>query len=99
MSTRSHDGTMSGGSVSERALLKPAEVAVQLGVSRTWLYDAAKRGLIPSIRLGGPDGPLRFVREDLELWIERARAQWSPGRGTRAIAPHKYEGVDAEGIH
>ena len=63
-------------------LLKPAEVATQLGVSRTWLYDAAKAGRIPSIRIGGADGPLRFVREDLQRWIDDARAQWTPGRPT-----------------
>lgn len=31
----------------QRQLLKPSEVAVQLGVSRTWLYVAAKTGRIP----------------------------------------------------
>jgi excisionase family DNA binding protein len=61
-------------------LLKPAEVAAELGVSRTWLYDAAKAGRIPSIRIGGPEGPLRFVREDLQRWIDDARAAWTPGR-------------------
>lgn len=61
-------------------LLKPAEVATQLGVSRTWLYDAAKAGRIPSIRIGGANGPLRFVREDLQRWIDDARAEWTPGR-------------------
>lgn len=60
-------------------LLKPAEVAAQLGVSRTWLYDAAKAGRIPSIRIGGPEGPLRFVSDDLRRWIDDARAQWTPG--------------------
>jgi excisionase family DNA binding protein len=47
-------------------LLKPSEVARMLQVSRTWLYDAAKDGRIPSVRLGGPDGPVRFVEEDIE---------------------------------
>jgi excisionase family DNA binding protein len=59
-------------------LLKPAEVARQLGVSRSWLYAAAADGRIPAVRLGGPDGPLRFVPEDLERWIEDARAAWAP---------------------
>ena len=49
------------------SLLKPSDVARQLGVSRAWVYDAAKRGRIPSIRIGGEKGPLRFVPEDLEL--------------------------------
>lgn len=54
-------------------LLKPGEVASGLGVSRSWLYQAAKDGRIPSIRLGGADGPLRFVEADLVDWVERAR--------------------------
>ena len=60
-------------------LLKPTEVARRLGVSRTWLYAAAKDGRIPSVRIGGPDGPLRFVPEDLEAWLDEARAAWRPG--------------------
>lgn len=59
-------------------LLKPTDVARRLGVSRSWLYAAAADGRIPAIRLGGPDGPLRFVPEDLERWIEEARAAWTP---------------------
>lgn len=54
-------------------LLKPAQVMDQLGVSRSWLYTAAQTGRIPSIRLGGPDGPLRFVPDDLAEWIDRER--------------------------
>ena len=60
-----------------------AEVARQLGVSRTWVYDAAKHGRIPSVRIGGEDGPLRFVAEDLDAWIEQARAGWTPRSATR----------------
>ena len=60
-------------------LLKPGEVARMLQVSRTWLYNAAKDGRIPSVRLGGPDGPVRFVEEDIEQWLERARQAWRPG--------------------
>jgi excisionase family DNA binding protein len=60
-------------------LLKPSEVARMLGVSRTWLYDAAKDGGVPCVRLGGPEGPVRFVEHDLIVWLERARAGWRPG--------------------
>jgi len=60
-------------------LLRPNAVARRLGVSRTWLYAAAKDGRIPSLRIGGPDGPLRFVPEDLEAWLDEARAAWRPG--------------------
>lgn len=59
--------------------MKVAEVQKMLGVSRGWLYDAAKDGRIPSVRLGGPDGPLRFVRDDVERWLEDARQAWKPG--------------------
>jgi excisionase family DNA binding protein len=64
------------------ALLKPSDVAVQLGVSRSWLYEAAKTGRIPSIRIGGEEGPLRFVPADIQEWIDDARAAWTPGRPT-----------------
>jgi excisionase family DNA binding protein len=65
-------------------LLKPTEVARRLGVSRTWLYAAAKDGRIPSIRIGGPEGPVRFVAEDLEAWLDEARAAWRPGDSSAA---------------
>jgi excisionase family DNA binding protein len=61
------------------SLLKPAEVAQRLGVSTSWLYEAAKDGRIPSVRLGRPDGPLRFIEADLTAWLARARANWRPG--------------------
>lgn len=61
-------------------LLTPSEVAARLRVSRTWLYEAARTGRIPSIRLCGGEGPLRFVPEDIDDWIADARARWSPGR-------------------
>ncbi len=56
--------------MSGEQLLKPAEVCSLLSVSRTWVYAAAADGRIPSIRLGGEDGPLRFVKADLEAWLE-----------------------------
>jgi hypothetical protein len=31
------------------------------------------------MRLGGADGPLRFVRSDIEQWLENARGEWLPG--------------------
>jgi excisionase family DNA binding protein len=64
----------------DQGLLKPPEVCRLLAVSRSWVYDAAADGRIPSVRLGAPDGPLRFVRADLEAWLEEQRASWTPGR-------------------
>jgi excisionase family DNA binding protein len=63
--------------MSER-LLKVADVMRMLNVSRGWVYEAAADGRIPHVRLGGPGGPLRFVREDLEAWLENARRAWRP---------------------
>jgi excisionase family DNA binding protein len=67
-----------------RDLLRPAEVAGKLGVSRTWLYDAAKAGRIPSVRIGGPTGPLRFVEEDVDRWLDEARSAWRPADSAAA---------------
>jgi excisionase family DNA binding protein len=75
-------------------LLKPAEVAARLGVSRTWLYDAARDGRIPSIRIGGREGPLRFVPEDLAQWLDEARAQWTPGQRRGAVRPAARDHLD-----
>ena len=65
-------------------LLKPAEVIERLGVSRSWLYEAANSGRIPCVRLGGDRGPVRFPAEDLERWIEQARSDRPVPRDTRA---------------
>ena len=67
-------------------LLRPGDVAKDLAVSRTWVYDAANAGRIPSIRIGGEQGPLRFVPEDLDRWIDEARKAWRPGGGSVATA-------------
>lgn len=69
-------------------LLRPSEVARRLSVSRTWLYAAARDGRIPSVRIGGPCGPLRFVPQDIEDWIETARAGWRPGDSRAATLRH-----------
>ena len=45
-------------------LLRPHEVCRILGVSRSWLYQAAADRRIPHIRLGSDDGPVRFVPAD-----------------------------------
>ena len=68
-------------------LLKPNDVARRLGVSRSWIYDAAATGRIPCVRLGGPDGPLRFVPGDVDAWLEQARRSWLPGKpvGLRSV--------------
>jgi excisionase family DNA binding protein len=87
-------------------LLRPNDIARMLGVSRAWVYDAARSGRIPSVRLGGQDGPLRFVAEDIEGWLAETRARWLPGRQDygrggapderREHAPDHAGGADAQ---
>jgi predicted site-specific integrase-resolvase len=57
----------------EPELLRPTEVLRILKVSKTWLYDAAKDGRIACVRLGAPDGPLRFERAVIEALIRDSR--------------------------
>ena len=63
----------------DTSLLTPSEVALRLGVSRSWLYAAAKQGRIPCVRLGGDNGPVRFLEAELAAWLRRARPERSPG--------------------
>ena len=80
-------------------LLRPAEVVELLGVSRSWLYEAAKCGRIPCVRLGDPEGPLRFRLDELENWIAGGRVATQSvdesreslgraGNSTQRPAPH-----------
>ena len=69
-------------------LLKPSDVARRLGVSRSWVYDAAASGRIPCVRLGGPEGPLRFLRDDVENWLEQARRNWLPSESSDRTTVH-----------
>jgi hypothetical protein len=48
-------------------------------VSRSWVYEAANAGRIPFVRIGGENGPLRFVPEDIDAWVAESRANWTPG--------------------
>jgi excisionase family DNA binding protein len=48
-------------------LLTAAEVASMLGVPRTWVYDHARAGRIPTVPLGRYR---RFRVEAIEAWVE-----------------------------
>ena len=48
-------------------LLRPAEAAAALGVSRSKIYELLSRRVIPSVRL---DGSIRVPAIQLQAWIE-----------------------------
>jgi excisionase family DNA binding protein len=52
-------------------LLTPAEAAALLSVRRSWVYDAARQGDLPCVRVGRH---LRFLRSDLEAWVTSRRS-------------------------
>ena len=73
---------MNDGKQIERLLVRPAEAAAMLGVSRSKIYELINSGAVPSVRL--EDGrlvrvPLQALR-DLAASAERKSAE-SGGRG------------------
>ena len=80
------------------SLLRPNDVARLLAVSRAWVYEAARTGRIPSLRLGSEDGPLRFLAADIDKWLADSRANWRPGR---SWAPNtgSWRGADPRGAY
>jgi len=55
----------------DRLMLRPAEAAELIGMSRAKVYELIARGAIPSIRVGGPNGPTRVPVGALKTWIDR----------------------------
>jgi excisionase family DNA binding protein len=51
-------------------VLTPVEAAALLKVRPSWLYEAARSGRIPHLKLGRH---LRFLRFDLEVWLGEQR--------------------------
>jgi len=51
-------------------LLTPVEAAALLAVRRSWIYDAARSGQLPCVRVGRH---VRFLRSDLERWVTQQR--------------------------
>jgi excisionase family DNA binding protein len=52
-------------------LLSADQAAGILSVRPSWIYDAARRGELPCVRLGKH---VRFLRSDLECWVARKRS-------------------------
>lgn len=51
-------------------LIKAEQVAEALGVSRTWVFDRAKAGRLPSYRLGKH---VRFRMSEVQAWLAEHR--------------------------
>ena len=51
----------------EKLLLRPAEAADQLGISRTRCYQLLKEGTIPSVKIGSS---VRVPTGQLKAWID-----------------------------
>lgn len=50
----------------DRVLLTAEEVAAMIGMGVDWIYEQARRGHIPVVKLGRYR---RFRRESIEQWI------------------------------
>lgn len=60
-----------------KLLLRPAEAAEAMGVSRSRAYELIGSGQIPSIRIGGS---VRVPLEALRAWINRQLKTGEPGQ-------------------
>lgn len=58
--------------MNDRLLLRPAETADAIGVSRSRAYELIASGEIPSIRIGGS---VRVPVDSLKAWIARRLTQ------------------------
>jgi len=54
-------------------LMKAAEVAAILRVSPARIYEIARRGLLPTVRIG--ERQVRFAEEAVREWIANGGAQ------------------------
>ena len=53
----------------DKLLLRPAEAAEALGISRSKVYELLASGTLPSVRIGG--GSVRVPVEALRKWIDQ----------------------------
>ncbi len=51
-------------------LLSPEDVAALMGVKRSTIYELARTGRLPYVKIGRAT---RFLRTDLERWLDQQR--------------------------
>jgi excisionase family DNA binding protein len=61
-------------------LLTADELAVLLGVPRTWVYEQSRAGRIPTVTLGRYR---RYRREAIEAWLQELETGVGDGRPRR----------------
>lgn len=64
--------------ITDKLMLRPAEVAEAIGVSRSKAYELIAAGAIPSVRLDG--GSVRVPVVALTAWIEAELAKGAAAR-------------------
>jgi excisionase family DNA binding protein len=66
-----------GDGMEMKLMMRPAEAAEAIGVSRSKAYELISRGEIPSVRVGGC---VRVPVEALRQWIDKRLAQRAEDR-------------------
>ncbi len=61
----------------DEPLLDAQAAAGLLSVKPSWIYEAVRCGQLPHLRVGRH---IRFLRSDLEAWVQDRRAEASLGR-------------------
>lgn len=56
-------------------LLRAIDVADLLGISANTVLDWGQSGKLPSFKLGGKNGAVRFRESDVLAWLETQRRQ------------------------
>lgn len=64
-------------------LLEPQEVAEYLGMKVRWVYEEAKAGRLPHVRLGRY---VRFRQESIDAWLEARESAATMPSGTNRPA-------------
>lgn len=76
-------------------LLTAEDVATMINCGPSTIYEWAKSGRIPSLKL---NGLVRFVPEEVQAWIQRNRQQASDQRNLFGHLPRQIVGVNVDTI-
>lgn len=63
--------TQADGWPNRGAFASSVDVAEYLYLPVSTIRKYARQGVLPAVRLGGPNGPLRFRKLDIEKWVSR----------------------------